>query len=115
MNSNTQTTESTSATAREQYSVTVNRKIWQELLKIAGRQIDPENAEVCWWFGQVVDPYGVRPDLPPECDCVGRLYFARNPENSVWVEFGDLPDATRKALWNKPDNSSSDVDADVPF
>jgi hypothetical protein len=99
----------------EKRVVTVRAEIWHALLKIAGRQIDPENAEVCWWFGQVVDPYGVRPDLPPECDCVGRLYFARNPENSVWVEFGDLPDATRKALWNKPDNSSSDVDADVPF
>jgi hypothetical protein len=65
---NTQTTESTSATAGEPQSVTVSRQIWQELLKIAGRRIDPENAEVCCRFGQVVDPYGVYPDLPLECD-----------------------------------------------
>ena len=38
----------------------------------------PSTALVGWEYGQVVDPYGVDPDLP-ECDCIGRMYFARNP------------------------------------
>jgi len=93
-------------------TVSIRAEIWHALLEIAGRQIDPKNAEVCCRCRQVVDPYGVYPDLPPECDWVGRLYFARNPGSGVWVEFGDLPDAT---LWNKPDDSSGDIDAGVPF
>jgi hypothetical protein len=84
-------------------TASIRAEIWHALPEIAGRQIDPENAELCCRFGQVVDPYGVCPDLPPECDCVGRLYFARNPGSRIWVEFGDLPDATREALWKKPD------------
>ena len=59
--------------------VAIRAETWRALLEIAGREIDPENAEIYWRFGQVVDPYGVYPDVPPECDCVGRLYFARNP------------------------------------
>ena len=52
-------------------TVSIRAEIWHALLEIAGRQIDPETAEVHWRFGQVVDPYGVYPDLRPECDCVG--------------------------------------------
>ena len=55
--------------------VSIRAEIWRALLKIAGRQIDPENAEVYWRFGQVVDPYGVYPDLPPECDLRRTLLF----------------------------------------
>jgi hypothetical protein len=97
-------------------TVTIRAEIWHALLEIAGHQIDPENAEVYWRFGQVVDPYGVYPDLPPECDCVGRLYFARNFGSSVWIKFGDLPDATRVALERKTRNSLAKLDdEDVPF
>jgi hypothetical protein len=63
--------------------VTIRAETWRALLEIAGRQIDPESAEVHWRFRQVVDPYGVYPDLPPECDCVGRLYFARSPGSRI--------------------------------
>ena len=100
---NTETTESTSATAGDPHTVTIRRRIWQELVKIAGHQIDPENAEVDWEFGQVADPYRIYPNLPSEYDCVGRLYFARNPGSSVWIAFGDLPDATRNALESRSD------------
>ena len=44
-------------------SVSIRAEIWHALLEIAGRQIDPENAEVYWRFGQVVDPYGVYHNL----------------------------------------------------
>ena len=74
---------------------------WLAIRKEAGLKIDPETAEVTCHHVQILDPYGVRPELPAECDCVGRAYFARSPGSDVWVEFGDLPDATRDALWAK--------------
>jgi hypothetical protein len=95
--------------------VAIRAETWRALLEIAGRQIDPENAEIYWRFGQVVDPYGVYPDVPPECDCVGRLYFARNPGSRVWVEFGDLPEATRQVLWIRAGRLPSIIDDEVPF
>jgi len=108
-----QTAATTSATAAwPPDKVTVSREFWQKLLEIAGRQIDPESAEVTWCCERVLDPYGIYPDLPPEADCAGRLYYARNPGSDIWIEFGDLPDATVNALWNRHDDSSDD---DVPF
>jgi hypothetical protein len=97
--------------------VSIRAEIWHALLEIAGRQMDPENVEVHWRFGQVVDPYGVYPDLPPECDCVGRCYFARAPGSLVWIEFGDLPQATREALWMRARDRHlpSIIDDEVPF
>ncbi len=74
---------------------------WLALRKEAGLTIDPETAEVIWTYAQVLDPYGVYPKLPRECDQVGRQYFARSPGTQIWVCFDDLPDATRKALWQK--------------
>ncbi len=82
-------------------TVAIYAEIWRELRKMAGHQINPITAEVCWHYGQVVDPYGVHREIPDECGCVGRHYFARNPGGKVWIEFGDLPEATRRALWNK--------------
>jgi hypothetical protein len=32
---------------------------------------------------------------------VVRKYFARSPGSGVWVNFHDLPQATRDALWKK--------------
>ena len=78
------------------------RKIWRAIRKEAGLKIDPETAEVTWIYGLTLDPYGVYPDLPEELQQVGREYFARSPGSDVWVKFGDLPEATRDALWKKP-------------
>ena len=74
---------------------------WLASRKEAGLKIDPETAEVCWEHGQTGNPYGVYPDLPDECQQIGRLYFARSPETDVWVHFGDLPGEIRNALWEK--------------
>jgi hypothetical protein len=60
-------------------------------------RIDPENAEVTWWYVNVSDPYDVHRELHEEC--IGRDYFARRPGGGIWVWFGDLPDATRERLW----------------
>jgi hypothetical protein len=70
---------------------------WLAIRKEAGLRIDPETAKVYWEYMQVGDPYGVL-DLPKECDCVGRYWFASSPESDGWVWFGDLPDATREVL-----------------
>jgi hypothetical protein len=67
----------------------------------AGFKIDPETAEVTWWYAQTLDPYGIHPDLPKKFQQVGREYFARAPGSDIWVVFGDLPEATREALWSK--------------
>jgi hypothetical protein len=74
---------------------------WFAIRKEAGQQIDPETAEVEWWYAQVLDPYGVRPEIPEEGRQIGRAYFARSPGSDVWVWFDDLPDAVREALWEK--------------
>ena len=66
-----------------------------------GLKIDPETAEVCWKYGQVMDPYGVYSDLREECQQVGRQYFARSPESDIWVHFHDLPDETREVVWER--------------
>ena len=66
--------------------------------KEAGLKIDPKTAEVDWSYAGVGNPYGI---FPGEPWCVGRAYFARSPGSDVWVEFGDLPEATRDALWKK--------------
>jgi hypothetical protein len=86
---------------------------WLAIRKEAGLKIDPETAEVCWRYAQVLDPYGVFPELAKEYDCVGRQYFARSPESDVWVSFHDLPKATVDALWKKAD--AMDDDDDWPF
>jgi hypothetical protein len=74
---------------------------WLASRTAAGLEIDPETAEVDWEYGQVMDPYGVYPDLPEECQQVGRQYFARSPGRDIWVHFRDLPDEIRDALWEK--------------
>jgi|RhiMethySRZTD1v2_1073278.scaffolds.fasta_scaffold3639854_1 hypothetical protein len=74
---------------------------WLAVRRAEGRKIDPATAEVDWRYAQVLDPYGVYPDLPEECDCIGREYLARRPGSKIWVEFGDLPDKTCKELWQR--------------
>ena len=74
---------------------------WLATRKEAGLKINPETAEVCWIYAQTGDPYGVSPDLPEDCRQVGRAYFARATGSDIWVNFGDLPDETREALWEK--------------
>ena len=64
---------------------------------------------------QVVDPYGVYPDLPDGYDCIGRCYFARTTGSRVWIEFGDPPEATREALWMRARDRHLPDDDEVLF
>lgn len=74
-------------------------KQWLQIRREEALRIDPNNVEVCWWYAQTLDPYGVDPDLPEEYQQIGREYFACRPGSDVWVSFDDLPDTTRGALW----------------
>ena len=76
-------------------------KQWLAIRKEAGPKIDPETAEVTWIYVWELDPYGVHPDLPEEYKQANRESFARSPGSDVWVAFGDLPAATRDALWKR--------------
>ena len=87
--------------SEQQRTVTITWERFHTFLKIAGQQIDPATAEVMWEYGLTLDPYGVWENIPEEYQQVGREYFARAPGTDVWVNFGDLPEATRDTLWNK--------------
>jgi hypothetical protein len=76
----------------------MTKEQWLAVRKEAALQIDPETALVWRDYGQILDPYGVDPDLPEECQCIGRVYFARSPGSDVWVCFYDLPKAVRDRL-----------------
>jgi hypothetical protein len=79
----------------------MDRQQFLSTRKEVGRNIDPKTAEVYWHYAHTLDPYGIDPELPQEYQQVGRVYFARSPDNDIWVDFGDLPDSTRDALWRK--------------
>jgi hypothetical protein len=82
-------------------AITITLETFRALLKIAGQQIDPATAQVEWRYAYTLDPYGVWPSIPEECQQVGREYFARAPGTDVWIDFADLPKVTRDVLWNK--------------
>ena len=86
---------------KKQSAEQIKVKKWLAIRKEASRNIDPETAEVLWAYGQVLDPYGIDPELPEDCREVGRNYFARSLGSDTWVWFGDLPTAIRDALWEK--------------
>jgi hypothetical protein len=74
---------------------TPDRPFTEAELEDALTSIDPETAEVLWDYADLDDPYGLGKQ---RCDYVGRVYFARDPANGIWVWFGELPDELREAL-----------------
>jgi len=69
--------------------------------RAAGLRIDPARADVWFEYAQVLDPYGDDPNLPDEYYCVGREWFAANPDEKIRVHFSDLPATTRDQLEEK--------------
>jgi hypothetical protein len=76
------------------------REKWLAIRKQVGLEINPDTAEVMWAYAETFDPDGIDPELSEDYQ-IGREYFARAPGSEVWVWFGDLPDTTREALWQK--------------
>jgi hypothetical protein len=71
----------------------------------AGLLIDPSTAEIDWIYAQTLDPYDDGLPLLPEFELIGREYFARAPGSDIWVSIGDLPKATRDAIWKRFENT----------
>jgi hypothetical protein len=73
-----------------------------ERLRRIGLTIDPATAETIFWHADAGDPYRIL-DEKFHYGCVGRERFARHPgaSNSDWVNFEELPEATRDALWKR--------------
>ena len=69
--------------------------------KAAGRVIDVETCEIAQWCVEILDPYGVEPDLPDEMHCVGRTTFVRSAESDGWVSVYDLPENKARALYGR--------------
>ena len=101
MDYETEKMDETKQLPADSLTVALPFQAWIAWRRAAGRHIDPDTAEVTWRYAQTIDPYGVCPELAKECDQVGREYFARSPDNDLWISFHDLPDATRDALWAK--------------
>jgi hypothetical protein len=85
--------------------------------RAAGLLIDPSTAEIDWNYAPTLDPYGDGITFLPQHELVGREYFVRAPDSDIWVCVGgDLPDATRDAIWKRlgfgPARAEDD---DVPF
>jgi hypothetical protein len=78
---------------------------------LAARKEATETAEVAGNYGQILDPYGVDPHLPAECQQGGWDHFARAPGSNVWVWFGDLPAATRAILGAKDSGHRRQLEA----
>jgi hypothetical protein len=78
----------------------MNIEEFLEIRRKAALEINPDTAEVMWWYAQTLDPYGVD-NLPEELQQVGREYFARSPDSDIWVCFCDLPQSVRDAQWEK--------------
>jgi hypothetical protein len=77
--------------------------------RAASLLLDPSTAEIEWWYAQTLDPYGDGLALLPQEDQVGREYFARAPDSDIWVSIGDLPEATRDAIWKRFENKKGAI------
>ena len=76
----------------EQYKIELERR------RQIGSTIDPATAETTFWWADMNDPYNIL-ERHHEGQS-GRECFARNPSGE-WVHFHDMPEATRKALWQR--------------
>jgi hypothetical protein len=77
--------------------------------RAAGLLIDPSTAEIEWRYASTLDPYGDLLPLLPRAEQVGREYFARAPDSDIWVDIGDLPDATHDAIWKRFENTKGAI------
>ena len=80
----------------EEYETEIERR------RQIGLTINPATAVTMFWYADAFDPYNIC-DEKLHSGQVGRERFARHPDASWrdWVDFGDLPEATRNALWER--------------
>jgi hypothetical protein len=80
----------------EEYNAEIERR------RQIGLTIDPATAETMFWYADLYDPYRIC-DEKMHIGQIGRERFARHPDASWrdWVNFDDLPEAIRNALWER--------------
>jgi hypothetical protein len=78
--------------------------------RAAGLLLDPSTAEIHWNYAQTLDPYCDGLPLLPQEEQVGREYFARASDSDIWVNVGDLPDATRDVIWKRLGQEGDDLE-----
>ena len=83
---------------------------WLAIRKEAGKNIDPQTAEVTRVYRPGIDPYGVHSDLTEEERQAKWVYFARSPDSEIWVYFGDLTDEITTELWKDIENGKHNDD-----
>jgi hypothetical protein len=75
---------------------------WVASRKAAAATIDIETGELGWWYGEVLDPYGLidaQGELLEEDRMVGRNNFVRSPDSGGWVHEWDLSPAQRGRMY----------------
>ena len=79
----------------DEYEVELERR------RQIGLTIDSATAETTFWWADGGDPYYLLGERY-HWDSIGRERFARNPGGGGdWVNFADLPEATRTAIWER--------------
>ena len=81
--------------------------------KAEGLRIDPATCERVCRVVQEVDPYQFL-DLPDEEQCFSPEPFVRNPGGD-WVWYGDVPEATFKAILDRAEKVEADAPDGLPF
>ncbi len=91
---------------------------WLAIRREEALKIDPENVEMCRHYRYNGDPYFVDPNCPEEWCYLDKAYFVSTHGSEMWVWDGDLPEETRKRIWNrplKPVSSPAVTDLEIPF
>ncbi|HQR23750.1 MAG TPA: hypothetical protein PK163_03125 [Steroidobacteraceae bacterium] len=81
---------------------------WLQIRKEEGLRIDAETAEVTWIYARVLDPYRLGLEIPEDCQCAGRQWFARAPDSDIWVSFHELPEETVAKILARPEPGRDD-------
>jgi hypothetical protein len=72
---------------------------WVASREAAAATIDIETCELGWWYGELLDPYGLigaQGELLEEERMVGRNKFVRSPDSGGWVHERDLSPAAAR-------------------
>jgi hypothetical protein len=90
---------------------------WVASRKAAAATIDIETCELGWWYGKVLDPYGLidaQGDLPEAMRQIGTIYFVSSPDSGGWVNSQDLSPDQVKAMHARFEREYRERE-DLPF
>jgi hypothetical protein len=73
----------------------ITPKQWQLIVKLAAGQIDPNTAEVLWWYRTTrCSPDGIWSDIK---------YFVHSPGSDELVPFKELPESSQRTIIERYD------------